>query len=320
METVRNYLETMFANLPNTTEVKRAKYELGQMMEDKYMELKAEGKSENEAVGVVISEFGNLDELANDLGIGVYLNRQNMTEQRVVTLQEVKEYISDKTRFGLMIGLGVLLCIISPCGVIITGGDRAAYGLVFMFTAVTIAVVLFVFSGVSGGKWDFLKHGGVSVSFSTMEYIHNEKEHYRMTNALMNSIGVGLCIFCVVPVIVTSEIGIFGRLENISVALMFILVAGGVFFFVATGNKMASYNTLLKINNADTIGGNFVQSQRDRVQYGNPSVAAIMSVYWPTVTCIYLCISFLSGYWHITWIIWIVAKICHTFIESANRG
>ena len=69
MEAIRNYLETMFLNLPNTPEVYKAKNELWQMMEDKYTELKAEGKSENEAVGTVISEFGNLDELAKDLGI-----------------------------------------------------------------------------------------------------------------------------------------------------------------------------------------------------------------------------------------------------------
>ena len=64
MQAIRNYLETMFMNLPNTPEVLRAKEELWQMMEDKYTELKNEGKSENEAVGTVISEFGNLDELA----------------------------------------------------------------------------------------------------------------------------------------------------------------------------------------------------------------------------------------------------------------
>ena len=39
METIRNYLETMFANMPNTPEVRRAKDELLQMMEDKYNEL-----------------------------------------------------------------------------------------------------------------------------------------------------------------------------------------------------------------------------------------------------------------------------------------
>ena len=39
METIRNYLETMFASLPNTFEMQKAKNELLQMMEDKYTEL-----------------------------------------------------------------------------------------------------------------------------------------------------------------------------------------------------------------------------------------------------------------------------------------
>ena len=57
MEAIRNYLETMFANLPNTPEVLRAKNELWQMMEDKYNELIADGKSDNEAVGTVIAGY-----------------------------------------------------------------------------------------------------------------------------------------------------------------------------------------------------------------------------------------------------------------------
>lgn len=67
METIKNYLETMFASLPNTSSVRKAKSELLQMMEDKYNELIAEGHSENEAVGIVISNFGNLDELSDIL-------------------------------------------------------------------------------------------------------------------------------------------------------------------------------------------------------------------------------------------------------------
>ena len=68
METIKNYLENMFSHLPNTPEVQKAKYELYQMMEDKYNELISEGKADNEAIGIVISEFGNLDELADSLG------------------------------------------------------------------------------------------------------------------------------------------------------------------------------------------------------------------------------------------------------------
>ena len=92
MEAIRNYLETMFANLPNTPEVLRAKNELWQMMEDKYNELIADGKSDNEAVGTVIAEFGNLDEISEDLGIrNVVSGTQDIT-RRQVTMEEVKKY------------------------------------------------------------------------------------------------------------------------------------------------------------------------------------------------------------------------------------
>ncbi|HSN94092.1 MAG TPA: permease prefix domain 1-containing protein, partial [Anaerolineaceae bacterium] len=63
MEAIKSYLNNMFTNMPSTPEVVRAKEELGQMMEDKYTELRQNGKTENEAVGAVISEFGNLEEL-----------------------------------------------------------------------------------------------------------------------------------------------------------------------------------------------------------------------------------------------------------------
>ena len=92
MNTIRSYLESMFAKLPNTPDVIKAKCELGQMMEDKYTGLVNEGKSENEAVAQVISEFGNLDELGDVLGISSILNHEsgNFTAGRQVTLQEAQ--------------------------------------------------------------------------------------------------------------------------------------------------------------------------------------------------------------------------------------
>ncbi|MCR5495180.1 MAG: permease prefix domain 1-containing protein [Treponema sp.] len=80
METILNYIEQTFKNLPQTNEVLKAKKELCQMMEDKYCELKKEGKSENEAIGTIISEFGNLEELSEDLGIkDIYSSNKSKT-------------------------------------------------------------------------------------------------------------------------------------------------------------------------------------------------------------------------------------------------
>ena len=50
---------------------------LDNLMEDKYTELIGEGTSENEAVGTVISEFGDLNELAESLGIEGFLGHNS---------------------------------------------------------------------------------------------------------------------------------------------------------------------------------------------------------------------------------------------------
>ena len=74
METLKKYLDMMFSDLPDTPNVNKAKADLWNMMEDKYEALLAEGKTETEAVGVVIAEFGNLDEVADDLGLSSYMD------------------------------------------------------------------------------------------------------------------------------------------------------------------------------------------------------------------------------------------------------
>ena len=94
METIKNYLESMFRNLPNTAEVLKAKNELLQMMEDKYTELIREGKTENEAVAKVIAEFGNLDEVAASLGIKEVIGEKKERTRRNVSLEEIQEFLT----------------------------------------------------------------------------------------------------------------------------------------------------------------------------------------------------------------------------------
>ena len=95
METIKLYLENMFMNLPAGEKVDKAKRELPAMMEDKYNELKADGKTENEAVGIVISEFGNLDEIAEEHGIKDTVTQANeMPQGRYVSLETAKEYMT----------------------------------------------------------------------------------------------------------------------------------------------------------------------------------------------------------------------------------
>ncbi|MFD5599863.1 permease prefix domain 1-containing protein [Leucobacter sp. NPDC058333] len=69
MNVIIAYLDTMFSAYPQTPRLLEAKTELQGMMEDAYTSIIASGRSENEAVGQVIRDFGNLEELAPVLGI-----------------------------------------------------------------------------------------------------------------------------------------------------------------------------------------------------------------------------------------------------------
>ena len=154
------------------------------------------------------------------------------------------------------------------------------------------------------GKWDFLKQQPCSIDFATAEFVHNERENYRLTNAVMNAVGVIFCILCFVPLVIIEEFSRNIVSDVFGVVILLVFVAIGVFLFIAAGVRSSAYDTLLKLNDINTMGGNFVSSQSGQVRYNNKTVAAVMSVYWPTVTCIYLIWSFLSYDWHITWIIW----------------
>ena len=132
MDTIKNYLETMFARIPDTEQSRRAKQELLAMMEDKYNELKASGMPENEIIGTIISEFGNTEDLMEFLGreqaqpepevVDVIPPRTVDAGRRVVSLDEAYSYISDITFSRFLLGAGVFFCILSPLGPVLFSG------------------------------------------------------------------------------------------------------------------------------------------------------------------------------------------------------
>lgn len=69
MDQIRNYIDAMFSSLPKTREIIEIKLNMLENMEEKFQELLKKGKSEDEAVGIVLKDFGNIEELKEELGI-----------------------------------------------------------------------------------------------------------------------------------------------------------------------------------------------------------------------------------------------------------
>ena len=281
MNAIRNYLDNMFRNLPNTEEVRRAKSELLEMMEDKYEELISEGKSENEAVGIVISEFGNLDELAESLGITEAVTENPSEDKPMLSMDRVKEYLSMVSVNSILVPLAIALCIFSVAmnmiedmlpfdfleGILGVGG---------MFSVIAIAVGLFIVAGVKRKEFAEVKKKECSLSIECAEYVRNERKRYKSSYGLMSSFGIGLCILSVLNPMIFDKIPFFDY--SLGTTLFFAFIAVGVFLITSANTKMNGYDRLLELNEAGKMSEEFVPKSDRKVNKAPIIISSIAVV------------------------------------------
>ena len=416
MEIIRNYLESMFMQLPDTPEVRRAREELWQMMEDKYNELITEGKTKNEAVGTVISEFGNLSELAESLGIDTevtatsardtapevidtiasventtvkvkealtstetntvedgtivstvvtsspavrntpyafgtsddngetygakkksteYAESEHITykdrrgqEMRLISYEEIRAWLDEHRQISMIHGLIAVLGIICPIGLIIgsslevisMGRMGIAFGFIFLAACIAGIVFLSVISGTMNKQWQYLFKGNCVVDRATVEYVDEKKSTFQTSFTIRKVLGILCCSLCFVPLVVVSILGGNAFVICVGVAILLMLVAGGVFLITIGESEMHDYDRILGLNDGNSISGNYVPSQEQaRVTADGSFLDILLSVYWPTVTCIYFAYSFLTFNWATSWIIWCIAAIVEKVLRRSRK-
>ncbi len=132
-------------------------------------------------------------------------------------------------------------------------------------------------------------------------------EKHKARQAMLLSIAVALYIMCVVPVIVLGESGN----EILGVCMMFIMIA------VATGLIIyrSATKKLYTVEGAPTVVP-FVEPISKEAKKRSIIRKNVMSAMWTIVVAVYLLVSFLTGAWHITWIIFIIAGAASSLIEA----
>ncbi len=308
----------MFAAMPNTAEVRKAKAELLQMMEDKYNELIANGQNENTAVGTVISEFGNLDELAEGLGLVKVVEetrtRESETPRRNVGIDEVKGFIENRRKKALLLALGVFFCIVSVACPILFGERYGAVSVLLMFICIALGVGFIVYSSYVDSNWKFLKTELCRIDMATADYVKEKLRSFEPVRALCVTIGVILFIICWVPNMFYVSGSYFAP------ALMFVLIGLGVLLIIYSSKIRSGYEILMQLNDVNTISGTYINQNVKPVRYKNKTAQTIVEIYWPVATCLYLILSFLTFRWDLTWIIWLVAGIMHRVVVINCRA
>ena len=129
-----------------------------------------------------------------------------------------------------------------------------------------------------------------------------EGEKSKKRSAALTAVAIALYILCPVPVIlIQSEMGVMM-----------------LFLFVAVATALLIYNGVTReryVKADDTMVEQFKEWKQNGKQK-NKAVEAILGSFWLIAVCAYIIVSFTTGAWHITWIIFLIAAA----IASMIRG
>ena len=302
METIKAYVENIFRALPTTVEITRAKEEILSNMLDKYNELKASGKSEHEAIGIVISEFGNIDELLEEMNLlpedKIYEKQDVDNKTFRMSMKEVQEYLAAYHKAAKTIALGVLLCIVGVSIMIffeqlvldqiftsrlMVDGDDI-FGLIILFVFVAVAVCLFISSGMSLSKYEAVSKG-VALDKETIAFLESEKA--RMQPSFTKNLIIGVLMCVISPLILIGGYGFVSDENSMPVVLFLIFIAIAVYILIRSGVPFGCFTTLL-------TEAKRTPSERK----SNNLVGSLCGVIMLAATAIFLYFGFVNSEWH----------------------
>ncbi len=240
---------------------------------------------------------------------------------RRVSMEEASEYISLRKEILPKVGLGVFLCITCPVMLILLAGLQeanilgiteniaAAIGLLFLFAHIGTAVWLFISKGGKLNRFEYLEQEAFDTEYG-VDGMAREKlaasEPYH-TRAL--TIGVMLCVLSCVPLVIASVLQAPSVVIVAMVDLVLLAVACAVYMFISVCGVHNSYKILLQTD--DYSSENKKKSKK---------LEPLSRIYWLLIVVIYLSVSFITGRWDITWIIWAVSGVLFALIRVIGES
>lgn len=130
-------------------------------------------------------------------------------------------------------------------------------------------------------------------SIAPDEKFVEEKRMYQTRNAKWMAIAIGLYIICAIPVIIGGFNGSdMAILFGVSITLIIVAIATGILIYISNSTP-SEYKD-------ESFG-----DQEEEQRYNHPA----HGIYWICYTAFYLIISWLTGAWAITWMLWVVSPI-----------
>ena len=181
-------------------------------------------------------------------------------------------------------------------------------GILSLFTLITMAVFTFIKSGKEAENYKFLEKEEIDTEYGVDGIVREKRNAYEGTYNRFNTFGVILCITSFLPLLLTEFTMDKDYMMGIMVGLLLIIVAVAVYMFVKVGMIKGSYDKLLQ-------EGDYTMAKKKV----SPILGKIAGIYWLTVQALFLAISFITGSWGSTWIIWPVAGVMYVVVHEITK-
>lgn len=306
MDTIFNYVESVFINLPRTSEMEQLKADMLHNMEDKYQDLKGQGVSENEAIGTVLSEFGNIDEIVEEYRLSK--NEETIDPDTIqLDNSEVEAFMLHRNQYAFGISLGTFMCIISVPLLFLTmqifnslfpslqDDIGNILGVVILLITVAIAVALFIIFGMRETNFPY-KNKLLEVDPYFYSQIKQEYQLFKPRFTYAIAAGVVLCILG--PVFLLLSFILLGEDNFLGVALLMSFIATGVFLFVFFGIQKDTYEKVLSIGEHTRIH-----------MKTNKITETVSSIVFPLATLYFLYQGFIHNNWDSAWVVFPIVGI-----------
>lgn len=236
---------------------------------------------------------------------------------RSVSMIEADTYMNVSKRAAQRIGVGVSLCITSPVFLILLAGcseyhllplnenQAGGLGVIILFLMVAAAVTFFIIEGMQLAKYEYLEKEQIHLEPGVAEYVKDKKEEFEDTFKGCIASGVVLCICSVLPYFGAMVTEASDMIYVAATGMLLLIVAIGVFLFVYAGVIYGSYQKLLE-------EGDYSRKKKELSKKNE----ALSTIYWGTVTALYLGYSFLTMKWAISWVVWPCAAVFYAVVSA----
>lgn len=227
-----------------------------------------------------------------------------------VSVEEANLFLTDVQIAAKQIAFGVSICILSPIALLLLGAlseaewlpiteDMAGgIGVAILLIMIAIAVPLFIKNGMKLDRYKHITEHSFHAEYGVESIVGDRMEKFSTTYTNGIIYGVLIIILGLVPLMVAGGFGASDVLLVGCVCFLLALVSIACFFLVKNGMIHESFQQLLQ-------AGDFSPEKRAQSKRND----TIGTIYWCSITAIYLAVSLHYDNWDKSWIIWPVAGV-----------